>query len=500
MSTPRTNTPRCRWLGVAMTGVMLAGAHQVKADPQAGVWPQPQQRPVSREQLPPQEFAPLFKSAVERLHDATAQANAGELTQGCRIERIIPGGQADKLGMLIGDVLVAIDEKPLICPAQLDRLRTKEKQSLIVHTATGEERTVEIEPGMNGIGSQPIVRLYTLCLKSKQRDDRWVTEVMVSLRVYDTDPDLAETAWQHAFARGYKPDLVSETAGLAIALAQGRNDAALDLAWHLSHADDWTKRLPIAPRWVYRAAIADGRWDVAMQMLTSYGDLFNRTAAANQPVLAAYRARSGEGKSAAPLTASADALPRRNLLAAATSAGGQGESIHTQLQRSGVGLLAPASDQYVALAFIPDHAVTDMDLRVAFSAKPTDALVGPVAKAWAIGFFDLDRAERYFTGYYVTNRGVQSILFDGIGGVVLSNEQAGGVLTKAVPDLNLRPLEEQNVRLVRLGNQAEIHFNGRRVLAIPTLLAPKRMEIFITSRGLTMKIHRLDWRELIQQP
>ena len=205
-------------------------------------------------------------------HIIAQQPSAAELEQsempvaGLEIPKIIPGSQAEQLGVETGDVLISVDGMTLWRYADGIPPRDGE-QSYTFRTKEGQLREVRVQPGMFGIWYINYRRPDLWYVRHGQRNPAWDEAMLAAVYARHTDPALAETALWHAMQKGYQPDEFSDSMAAVIALYAGRP----------GDAEHYLRRLPAAtanatyrPSDVFRArvALALGRypWLVKLAM------------------------------------------------------------------------------------------------------------------------------------------------------------------------------------------------------------------------------------------
>ena len=145
---------------------------------------------------------------------------------GTLVGSIDPGGIAANLGFAVGDVISEVDGKPTN-QRSMKSLHTNEPQVLTVVSPAGVARRINVPPGLLGYNAVEFVRPEIVYLRHANRDARWDSYAAVGAATCQSIPDLAETAWFHAFKAGYVADFMSDYCALQIAWLQGRNDDAV---------------------------------------------------------------------------------------------------------------------------------------------------------------------------------------------------------------------------------------------------------------------------------
>lgn len=147
--------------------------------------------------------------------------------EGEEIRRVVADSQATRLGIEVGDVIVAINDVPLTgeatCSAVLERA---EQRQLRVVDTDGHERLVAVKPGIIGIQHRQRERLRLSVSRAMKRDAKWNGAMLSAAQA------IAQARWQaaashleSAAAAGYPMDGVFR--GLAWHVAMGRGDYAV---------------------------------------------------------------------------------------------------------------------------------------------------------------------------------------------------------------------------------------------------------------------------------
>jgi len=143
---------------------------------------------------------PRFEEILEE-----AKSECPEL--GIQATGVLPGSLADRSGVIEGDVITRVDGRGMW--DRLAPLTDEDTQFEFFNPQKGLV-TAEAEPGKYGIYNQLYERPDLFYLRnSEQRNPEWDCEVTMGIHLRETDPLLAESAWYHAFEKGYQPDLLS---------------------------------------------------------------------------------------------------------------------------------------------------------------------------------------------------------------------------------------------------------------------------------------------------
>jgi hypothetical protein len=204
--------------------------HDPPGDPMD--WNPPAQPPPIRSRHSDGVYAKLAK-AVRDTIDVDALRAPGRPVTGLLVREVTPGGQATKLGISVGDILMSLDGVPIGQRGEspdMNEMRSGQPQQLVFWSPHGGERTVTIQPGRIGVDTYDGPRLAESYARSTERDPKWDHEMLVATSSYLNDPFLAETALARAVQAGYQGRLFD---GLAARIAYGqcRFVDALDFGW-----------------------------------------------------------------------------------------------------------------------------------------------------------------------------------------------------------------------------------------------------------------------------
>ena len=141
------------------------------------------------------------------------------------VTRVYPGYPAEQLGVKAGNLITALDGQQVWQGFPRDSQRM---QIMSFVSKDGKTHDVQINPGKIGIASEIEWQPQFEYLRGPQHNSKWDEEALVGIMMRASDPDLAETALNHAVAKGLTPDQLIDGVGVEIAFQQGRSATALD--------------------------------------------------------------------------------------------------------------------------------------------------------------------------------------------------------------------------------------------------------------------------------
>ena len=205
---PALRTQRARALNAAclLTALTLAGAAaEVDAtgvpaiDPM--VWSAPATLPEPTSPLDEQKYRKRLGELLAQVDIAGLEASTKPIA-GQELFDLVPGGQGEKLGMALGDIVVAVnDEHPRF--HQDFRPDRSKVDTLELWSSTAGLHRVQVQPGLIGMSQHPVWFPELGYLRSAARAPAWDREVVAAALAFRTDPDLALAALAHARISGY---------------------------------------------------------------------------------------------------------------------------------------------------------------------------------------------------------------------------------------------------------------------------------------------------------
>lgn len=207
--------------------------------------------------------------ALRRQHPkAVREAGPNWPVDGCLVSTIVPGSQAERIGIRPDDFMLAFGDTRIYGAVDFNNERRKVTQVLWVQTPGQPKRPVKIEPGLVGVTYHGTTVRHRWYLDHGQRDARW-DELMVlaALTAYSEDADFAAEAIRRAVARGYAPDEFTDALISWVLLARGR---WAELSVYEDRIRSGNAEMPcgVGAKSFYFAARAAGRCDRMVELFT----------------------------------------------------------------------------------------------------------------------------------------------------------------------------------------------------------------------------------------
>jgi hypothetical protein len=459
-------------------------------------WIRPAKAPVFRELLTGDDFQQPFDKAAAQI-DIPALEKSKRAHASSRIDTITPGGQAEKLGLHLGDCVVSLNGAQAWDDA-MDR-RGEGQESLTYVTKDGDIRNVQIEPGLIGIGTEFVWLPELLYIRGDRRDPRWDKLVLVAIMTRSTNPDLAETALYRAVAAGYKPDLLAAGIGAEIALEQGRPTVAADFAWEAREADP-ASPAQVYPQLLYRVAIANFKMQAAARIMDDYYGATLARPKSLRRLAAMHRARIDAERKVAPPSELASQMRRVDLLPRLSSTNPAQAEYLKQLFAHGPPFdFNVPTDHFYAYGLQPKPAVRDLEVVAKFTCRATDSLQNDYGKIFEIGLFQgapTAGDDIFFSG------GSPPLLVAGItAGERNINISHSGLPGTQIyyhdPLVRIDGSQLIELRLVRVGGQAEMFLNHRRVIYAPVDVKHNDVGLLLKIVGATIGVKEFHVNELL---
>lgn len=463
-------------------------------------WRKPDKAAEFREVLKGNDYTLAFKQAASKI-DIAALEKADQPIAGQRVLAVLPGTQAARIGLKVGDLVTMLDgaqvwEHFLRSPDQPQMMTFVDK--------AGTRRNAQIQPGMIGINARFQWQAEFEYLRGRARNPRWDKEVLVGILMRSSNPDLAETALHHAVHAGLTPDQLIDGVGAEIALEQGRNDAALDFVWSALVEHD-TRPAQLNPTVLYRAAIANYKLDVAAEVLNDYAGAQSAEPAMLRRLAKMHRARPVQERSLPAPSEQVAGLRRLDLAPVLEPASDLTPKEWKDVLMNGMSFQQVVhSSHFDLLAFKFNPAVRDMEAVVKLTIRPTDNDKTEYARAVEVFLSDLseNRAESKFIGnvrkanqLYV---GLHSETSNAVQPIILSHSGISGTtIVFEDPMIRLDGKQEIELRLLRIGGQGEVFVNGRRMLYVPIDEKIDNLGFTLKIIGMTVEVKELHLNKLV---
>ena len=464
---------------------------------------------VATGQEPGQPFRALLTGEVyqQRLQSAlsgmpsVASLEASSMpVSGVRVDGVVPGYQAEGLGIEADDVIVSVDDQRTWA-RWIDWKRTGQAQTLRLVTRNGKERSVQVQPGLVGVQYYSYRRPDLAYIRRADRNKELDELVLVGLMMRGQDPDLAETAWHHAIRAGYEPDDLSDACLAVIAREQSRFDDAIGAAMRVP-AIDAEHPYRLDPSEVTKIALPRGRFDMLLaldpQLHASWGLEPDRLTSLVQ------RMQDAGGAGVSPIAAAAK-MKRVDLMESAIvmndpalNTGGDDFGLLTD----GAGTMSRPQGNFTNCYLGFRRPSKDMEMVIRFTMTAP-----PKRTQWA-NIFDVKLVDRdYRRRHGIDMRKMQTLELRyratnlGLG---IERDEEGQAKTEIVfgnppqglwsdaPDIDLTGPATFEVRIVKVGGFAEMQVNGETVALTPVLEPTENHGIFLMVVGTHVEIHEIE--------
>lgn len=459
-------------------------------------------RPVVKDDMKREEFEKRFRAAVAELPDVEERSKAKGAAWGYRITSVEAGSYGENIGLKVGETIERMDGRRVWSePQVMGQAAGAAGQHEV--TVVGEdlaERTVKVDSGLAGVQGLRWWDPELVYLRGPHRDAKWDDLMRVAIARCDDEPKLAGAALSRALAAGYPADGVMDMVAFAIAVGEGRTKEALAFA-NARIGGEYGADLPLPPKLLYQAAIAEGRFKVARDaMKDAAPDLMPDRSAQVEELIAADAAKTAEERRQPPPAVMADSRERQGQLQASKPLDQDAEWLLQKVRRHEVFRWKAETGHYLPAVFGPDHDLSDVELQVTFSVKRTDRKTSRWAKMFAVGIVDRDDLRP------------PSILEDGMPGGLLGFEVDAtgpsplmGVIHGKGQELVFEPCrfavngqDQVELRLLHCAGRDEVVVNGRRIAYLPQV-APqaKRLGVYVKVVGMEATISKLRFDELV---
>ncbi|MEX2216032.1 MAG: PDZ domain-containing protein [Phycisphaeraceae bacterium] len=457
-------------------------------------WPKPKVTPPFREVYPLPEYTRRLNVALKEI-DLSKYGNRRRPPGGFIINEVEPGSPAAAAGLKAGDVITRIGDTWLWYPLMNWPWNAGGKQRLTV-VRDLKPLVIELPASAAGIKHDCYWTPLDAYTNGKQRSPKWDEHVIVGIWHRESDPKLAETAWHHAVAAGYKADFVSNMSGLEIALQQNRPEVAADFAWPLLRADRGKGEV-VHPALLYRAALANGRFASMAELVRRDPHAFTKASAEGLEFLdnltKDWAAKKNGLVSAANL---ARDMKRKDITATLTSDEKEDLKFLQRFSAKERVLMPAATDLEAQFEYkLPDRVNIEIILR--FRYKPTDDKRSKYGKSVTFSLRDLDYSSKVRLRPVYHGSALYFQLQEyGTIHLLHSNERS----TFVYRDHNIKSdsSTEITLRFVRVGRHGELQVNGNRIALLPVQEHLSNMSFILSSLGMTTEMLEFSVSELVR--
>jgi hypothetical protein len=477
-------------LGLIFGAVSAVAANDV--DPI--LWKKPSQRPEFRERLANDEYESRSKPYLKELGDLTKLAQSPHPDHGLRLNRIIPGGQADRWKLKPGDLLVKVDQSEL-WGSRVPHLQAR-RRIVVFPMNENKLRTVDATAGYLGIYMEPYWRPELTYWRSKKsRHAKWDDAVVVGCLARESDPELAETAWFRALQAGYPHDELTNICGAAIAISDGRCEQAADFAFLAREAEPKKAKF-VSPVLLMRVMLANYKLSDAYELCQQYPEQLSDNAGVFQSLAELHNSRSESERRVEPPSRLAEQRYRLDLMPDCIPFSHSGVYLLPKL-RDGNGFTLSANNEGAyEIEFSAAQPVRDVELVV--KCIPLESHPGSSNYQFRVTL--IPQPPQFFSRVetFAAARHFGLICMEGSRTRLFHGEPTEGT-TIGGADASLDLHQSKEVRIVRLNGQAEVFLNGHRVLYQPVTQDDWSYAASARFMGIRAKVESLTFHELIEK-
>lgn len=475
-----------------------------KVDPLT--WIEPIRQPAFREVLKGTAFRARLAKAVARIGDFKKLQDSPTPDICIRVTDVVPNSGAAKAGLKVGDRILEFNGHKVWHAHAPYHINSDSPQQVKILNRASKEQMLAFPAGQAGLQ-----RWYALnewrndlwFLRGKFRNPRWDKFVMVGILNGTTDPDLAETAWHHAIKNGYRPDQLTAYCGAWIADTQGRSNDALKFSSFVPiNLLEATNPVPTEIEMVHRLgwAIADYKLEVFVDILViKYPNRTNNRRHQHlihqgKLLIDMHKSRSFLQRRLANPTALAVSLKKVDALADSVSFAHKGHLVHLTNAKAGKPFTMNAKvDFFTTIRCGVKRPMENAELLIKFSVKPNSVEKSKFAKQLVVEMSGRGEKGSPMAGmnleYYPSNQGNTTVGTSiGNGARLLARSQTVMMDGKAIHE----------VRILKVGGQAEVFFNGKRVSYQPVDTEQKHIDVYIGASGVKAEIKEIKLFELVE--
>ncbi|HLX64808.1 MAG TPA: ankyrin repeat domain-containing protein, partial [Planctomycetota bacterium] len=425
-----------------------------------------------------------------RLMLARARANqlieerANLPVRGLIVRSVAFDGQADRIGVEAGDILLKLDESNLLKPEDVQTYRTQAPQTLTFFSRKNGARQMPVQAGKIGVKFDVFERDNPLLIEADRADPRWADELRAAGLVFEEDGDFAETALARALASGLPRNEQLELAAARLALGGCHFEQAINIAQRaLSRG---AQNAPEFYELFFQAAISDYKLDAALNCAReSSNPELEKHIGELKRLVAEHEALPDELRLApAPSARAATLFPddltlRAEMLAPLKSEEPEHrndviplrevrESHLTELCALRPWRYSAPGARYDYFAFLP--AAKNAHFSCVFTAGPSDNLHTKYERAIAFSFFDYKPdAEKSTDAQIRSSSKVAGVEFypNRASPVTFLHSNKVFAFEGKLPPFLDDPEQEHRLDLYAMGRRIEILVDGKRVLYAP---------------------------------
>ena len=440
-----------------------------------------------------------YAEALKRLGGLDELTKSSLPESGSQVMFVLSGSTAAKLGLGVGSVISEIDGKPL--DDDYDKRRLKREQRFTVVDRNGKARGIDVPAGTLGFDSLDRVWPERIYLRKGTRGEAWDSYAAVGAANCVSQPDLAETAWRHAVAAGYKPDFILDYCAAQIAWHQGRNRDALGHLARLQSRGKVSASLRVE-RLSRELAMANFKLKEAQAVMLSPDAMTfsgeGRTAERLASLLSNHKSlpeaeRTGASPSRVATFPKIDLLPKIKPLM-------QGEKSLDDFQRWATKELVGKRHQYAepiptdtyrVLMESPGMDAPDVELIVQMQVKPHDLKPNEFGRLACFKLINCGETDpNHWADSHVHTEGMLTAIVDSNGFCrVMQGTRECTLLTRVQVNDDIAANRRFTLRLIHARGREEVWLNQRRLLYVPASERPKRVGFALADQGMDIDAH-----------
>lgn len=466
------------------------------------------EHPVLKSRLAEADYQARRNAAAAQFAEAAGVAGTTRPPVGVIIKGVAEGSTADDLGLNPGDLAGKINGVPIWSASTFGRELRRSLEYFSVESQS--LHTVDLPPGKIGVQTIEYWRPEWDYLRSKSAKPEWNEDAVLGILQAAIDPDLAETAWATAFRQGYKPDVFSAAAALQIALARNDAEQATACADYLGAMDDKAQQ-HVHPVVLYRAALAHHRLNEMLRIVRKYPGLVGVELDQIRELIDLQRQlpQAMTGRSLAEIAAG---YQRADLLPRVTGHTDNDRSFSLPALRRNERLTMHADPGgWDGLFLSPVEATSSLDITFKVTWKPINAEDGQFHSNIEIALVDNSSPEFDFgdigdqrpalLSYWMTQSSRATNESGGEGYETrarLQHYPSEAPFQFVEPGLKWGADAVNVVRILKVGNQADLFINGRRQISIPLDPELKQVGLRVANSASETVIDDFHFEELVE--
>jgi len=182
-----------------------------------------------------------------------------------RVLRVLPKGQADSLGIELGDLIVTFDGKPVLGVPEFGLMRTDQGGALGLWSPRRGAYEVRQTAARLGVSYDESWIPALAYVRSAERDAKWDALVSAAAAGWVRDEEAAETALYHAHRAGYRGWLTPAIMTM-MSLHHGRPAECMTWAWLAKETTPLSQRVQLLRSFVHTAMFV-GQFEWAQKVI-----------------------------------------------------------------------------------------------------------------------------------------------------------------------------------------------------------------------------------------